>query len=205
MKKIIITVTFLLVSIIINAQKDELLIAFENSYTNEHNQELNKALENLEDVYENYETNYELNLRLGWLSYLTENNNDSEKYYSTAMKLKPLALDAIYGHILPLLQQEKYNDVISLAEKALTVAPNDSRAEYYIGLANYYKKDYIKAENYLEKAINKYPFDLDINLILGWTKYALGKKNEAKVLFQVAQRHSPNNATVKSAIGLINK
>lgn len=205
MKKIIITVTFLLVSIIINAQKDELLIAFESSYTNENNQEFNKALENLNDVYENYETNYELNLRLGWLNYLTENHNDSEKYYATAMKLKPLALDAIYGHILPLLQQEKYNEVISLSEKALTVAPNDSRAEYYIGLANYYKKDYLKAEKYLEKAINKYPFDLDINLMLGWTKFAMGKKNEAKVLFKVAQRHSPNNTAVKSAIELINK
>lgn len=205
MKKIILTVTFLLVSIIINAQKDELLIAFESSYTNEYNLDYNKAIKNLSDVYNDNETNYELNLRLGWLNYLVENHNDSEKYYATAMKLKPLALDAIYGHILPLLQQEKYNDVISLAEKALTIAPNDSRAEYYIGLAYYYKKDYLKSEKYLEKAINKYPFDLDINLMLGWTKFALGKKNEAKVLFKVAQRHSPNNASVKSAIELINK
>lgn len=66
--------------------------------------------------------------------------------------------------------------------------PNDSRAEYYLGLANYYQKDYLKSERYLEKAINQDPFDVDLNLMLGWTKSALGKKNEAKVLFQVAQR-----------------
>ncbi len=66
-------------------------------------------------------------------------------------------------------------------------------------------KSYLKSEKYLEKAINKYPFDLDINLILGWTKLALGKKNEAKTLFLVAQRNSPNNKRVKTAIELINK
>ena len=121
------------------------------------------------------------------------------------MELKPLALEAIYGKILPLIGQEKYNSVIKLSEKALTIAPNDSKAEYFIGLANYHKKNYLKSEKYLEKAINKYPFDLDINLILGWTKFALGKKNEAKSLFQVAQRNSPNNERVKMAIELINK
>jgi hypothetical protein len=41
--------------------------------------------------------------------------------------------------------------------------------------------------------------------MLGWAKFALGKKNEAKALFQVAQRHSPNSAAVKTAIDLINK
>jgi tetratricopeptide (TPR) repeat protein len=205
MKNSIIIVIFLLLSITVNAQKNELLAAFESSYINEQNRQPSKALENLKEVYESFETNYELNLRLGWLSYITENNNDSEKYYAKAMQLKPLALDAIYGYILPLLVEKKYNDVIRFAEKALTISQNDSRAEYYIGLANYYKKKYIEAEKHLEKAINRYPFDLDINLILGWTKFALGKKNEAKVLFQVAQRHSPNSEVVKSAIELINK
>lgn len=205
MKNSIIIVIFLLLSITVNAQKNELLAAFESSYINEQNRQPSKALENLKEVYESFETNYELNLRLGWLSYITENNNDSEKYYAKAMELKPLALDAIYGYILPLLVEKKYNDVIRFAEKALTISQNDSRAEYYIGLANYYKKKYIEAEKHLEKAINRYPFDLDINLILGWTKFALGKKNEAKVLFQVAQRHSPNSEVVKSAIELINK
>ena len=205
MKKIILTTAFLFVLTIINAQKNELLNAFEQSQINEKNHDYSKAAYDLESIYLKYMSNYEVNLRLGWLKYSSGDLKESDNYYTKAMELKPLALEAIYGKILPLLGQEKYNSVIKLSEKALTIAPNDSKAEYFIGLANYHKKNYLKSEKYLEKAINKYPFDLDINLILGWTKFALGKKNEAKSLFQVAQRNSPNNERVKMAIELINK
>ncbi len=205
MKKIIFTTAFLFVLTIINAQTNELLNAFEQSYSNEKNQEYTKAAYDLESIYLKYTSNYEINLRLGWLKNSSEDLKESENYYTIAMELKPLAIEAIYGKILPLIGQEKYNSVIKLSEKALTIEPNDTKAEYFIGLANYYKKNYLKSEKYLEKAINKYPFDLDINLMLGWTKFALGKKNEAKSLFQVAQRNSPNNRRVKMAIDLINK
>ena len=205
MKKIIFTTTFLFIITIINAQQNELLTAFEASYTNEKNLEYAKAAYDLESIYLKYMSNYEINLRLGRLKNSSGDLKESENYYTKAMELKPLAIEAMYGKILPLIGQEKYNSVIKLSEKALTIEPNDTKAEYFIGLANYHKKNYLKSEKYLEKAINKYPFDLDINLMLGWTKFALGKKNEAKSLFQVAQRNSPNNRRVKTAIELINK
>ena len=205
MNKIVLTTAFIFILSIVNAQKNELLNAFEKSYSNEISQEYSKAAQHLEALYQANSSNYELNLRLGWLRYLSGNLQESENYYTKAMKLKPLALEAIYGKILPILAQQNYVNVMLLAEQALLIAPNDSKAEYYIGVANYYKKEYLKSEKYLEKAINKYPFDLDLNLMLGWTKFALGKKNEAKALFQIAERHSPNNIRVKTAIELINK
>jgi len=205
MKKAILTSTFLLILTIINAQKNELLSAFEESYKIEKNQEYSNAARDLEAIYLKYISNYEINLRLGWLRNLSGDLKLSINYYSKAMELKPLAIEAIYGKILPLIGQGKYNKVIQLAKKALVIAPNDSKAEYYMGLGYYYEKNYLKSEKYLEKAINKYPFDLDINLMLGWTKLALGKKNEAKSLFLVAQRNSPDSRRVKTAIELINK
>jgi len=205
MKKAILTSTFLLILTIINAQKNELLSAFEESYKIEKNQEYSNAARDLEAIYLKYISNYEINLRLGWLRNSSGDLKLSINYYSKAMELKPLAIEAIYGKILPLIGQGKYNKVIQLAKKALVIAPNDSKAEYYMGLGYYYEKNYLKSEKYLEKAINKYPFDLDINLMLGWTKLALGKKNEAKSLFLVAQRNSPDNRRVKTAIELINK
>ncbi|MDP3352914.1 MAG: tetratricopeptide repeat protein [Flavobacteriaceae bacterium] len=205
MKKLLIS--FLIIAGIndLNAQNGELLSVFEKSYTLEYNLEYGKAIASFESVYSKYQSNFETNLRLGWLHYLAGNFKDADKYYSKAVELKPLALEAIYGNILPLLAQGKYNEVLILSNKALSIAPNDSRAEYYIGVVSYYQKDYTKSERFLEKAINKYPFDVDINLMLGWTKFALGKKNEAKVLFQVAQRHSPNSVAVKTALDAINK
>jgi len=205
MKKLLITTSLLLMFVFANAQGNKLLTAFEESYTYETNLEYAKAATTLEKEYLNYLSNYEINLRLGWLRYSAGDFKYSENYYTKALELKPLSLEAIYGKILPLLEQQKYNNIIKLSEKALSIAPNDSRAEYFIGLASYYKKDYVKSEKYLEKAINKYPFDLDINLMLGWTKFALGKKNEAKSLFLVAQRKSPKNLRVKTALDLINK
>jgi len=205
MKKAILTSTFLFILTIINAQKNELLSAFEESYKFEKNQEYSNAARDLESIYLKYISNYEINLRLGWLRNSSGDLKLSINYYSKAMELKPLAIEAIYGKILPLIGQGKYNKVIQLAKKALVIAPNDSKAEYYMGLGYYYEKNYLKSEKYLEKAINKYPFDLDINLMLGWTKLALGKKNEAKSLFLVAQRNSPDSRRVKTAIELINK
>jgi len=205
MKKAILTSTFLFILTIINAQKNELLSAFEESYKFEKNQEYSNAARDLESIYLKYISNYEINLRLGWLRNSSGDLKLSINYYSKAMELKPLAIEAIYGKILPLIGQGKYNKVIQLAKKALVIAPNDSKAEYYMGLGYYYEKNYLKSEKYLEKAINKYPFDLDINLMLGWTKLALGKKNEAKSLFLVAQRNSPDNRRVKTAMDLINK
>jgi len=205
MKKLLLTSILLSIITIINAQNKELLTAFKQSYSNEKNKEYAKAAHDLEVIYLNHISNYEVNLRLGWLKNLSGDLKDSENYYSKAIELKPLALEALYGKILPLIGQEKYSKVIQLSEKALSIAPNDSKAEYFIGLANYYKKSYLKSEKYLEKAINKYPFDLDINLMLGWTKLALGKKNEAKSLFLIAQRNSPDNNRVKTAMDLINK
>jgi tetratricopeptide (TPR) repeat protein len=205
MKHFIITFSFLATIFSANAQNGELLSAFEKSYLYEKNQEYTKAVASISGVYNKYQTNFETNLRLGWLHYLSGNLKESNNYYAKAIELKPMALEAIYGNMLPLLAQGKYNEIVNLANKAISIAPNDSRAEYYIGVASYYQKDYLKSERFLEKAINQYPFDLDLNLMLGWAKFALGKKNEAKALFHVAQRHSPNSAAVKTAIDLINK
>lgn len=205
MKKLIISTVLLFTIIYANAQGNRLLTAFEESYAFEANLEYVKAATTLEKEYLNYISNYEINLRLGWLRYSAGDYKYSGEYYTKALELKPLSLEAIYGKVLPLIEQQKYKDIIKLSEKALEIAPNDSRAEYFIGLASYYKKDYVKSEKYLEKAINKYPFDLDINLMLGWTKFALGKKNEAKSLFLVAQRNSPKNMRVKNALDVINK
>lgn len=205
MKKILIASLIIFQFTIGNAQQNNLLSAFETSYSHQANLDYHKALEALQKVHPNNLVNYELNLRLGWLSYMLGDFIKSEGYYTKAIELKPLSLEALNGKILPLLAQQKYDEVIKLSEKSLSISPNNSKAEYYIGVSNYYLKDYMKSEKYLEKAINKYPFNLDINLMLGWTKFALGKKNEAKVLFLVAQRNSPQNESVISAIALINK
>ncbi len=205
MTKIIFSGILLLITNLVMSQNNELLKAFDQSYIHEKNLEYDKAANDLESIYLKYISNYEINLRLGWLRYSSGDFKQSENYYSKAIELKPLALEAIYGKILPMIAEGKYNKVSRLANKALEIAPNDSKAEYYIGLSEYYEKNYSKAEKYLEKAINKYPFDLDILLMMGWTKFALGKKNEAKSLFLVAQRNSPQNLRVKSALDLINK
>lgn len=205
MKKLLLTGFILFQFTIGSAQQKNLLSAFEASYAFQANLEYENAFDVLQKVYPDNLINYELNLRLGWLSYMLGEFNRSEAYYTKALEIKPLSLEALNGKILPLLAKQKYNDVIKLSEKSLSISPNNSKAEYYIGVANYYLKDYVKSEKYLEKAINKFPFNLDINLMLGWTKFAMGKKNEAKVLFMVAQRNSPHNPSVITAIDLINK
>ncbi|MDD3568011.1 MAG: tetratricopeptide repeat protein [Bacteroidales bacterium] len=181
--------------------QDEIVMAFKESYALEQKGDFNLAAEKLLRVYQ--ADSYELSLRIGWLYYLAGNLKESENYYGKAISLRPYALEPKLGMAYPLSAQAKWNELIVLYNKILEIDPQNTLVNYRMGLIYYNRQEYEKADGYLERVINLYPFDYDTIILLAWNKVALQKYREAKVLFNKALMHSPDDASATEGLKLI--
>ena len=163
--------------------------------------EYKKAADIIKTVYSN--DSYEINLRLGWLEYNAGLFNESAAHYQRALNLKPYSEEAKFGLIYPKAAQGKWTEVINLYNKILKISPNNTTANYRLGLIYYGKKDYQKALKLFEKVVNLYPFNYDGLLMYAWTNFMLGKTKEAKILFNKVLMLSPDDESAKEGLNLI--
>jgi tetratricopeptide (TPR) repeat protein len=181
--------------------QDEIIAAFKDSYALEQKSEFVKAADRLNKVYQ--ADSYEVNLRLGWLNYLAGRLKESVDFYGKAIALKPYAVEPKLGMAYPLSAQAKWDELLSLYNKIIEVDPQNSLVNYRLGLIYYNRQNFEKADTYLEKVINLYPFDYDTIILLAWNKLALQKFKEAKVLFNKALMYNPDDASAKEGLKLI--
>lgn len=175
--------------------------AFSKSYAFESRGNFTDAITTLKGIYQ--EDSYEINVRLGWVSYLAGQFTESSAYYQKAIKLKPYAIEARIGFANPASALGNWDQVIAQYNEVLTIDLQNTTANYRMGSIYYGRKDYAKAEKYLEKVINLYPFDYDSMVLYAWTNYRLGKLREAQVLFNKALLIRPNDTSAKEGLGLI--
>lgn len=174
---------------------------FYKSYDLEKASNYTAAIAELKKVYR--ADDYFVNIRLGWLNYLSKNNTESLKYYQNAIKLKPQAVEAKFGCVKPLSAMEQWTSVEEQYLAILRVDPNNTRASYWLGIIYYNRKAYSKSDRMFEKVVSLYPLDFDSVIMLAWTKYRLGKKAEAKTLFNHALTLMPNDKDALSGLKLI--
>ena len=165
--------------------------AFYKSYDAERSNKYSLAINELKKVY-NAE-DYFANIRLGWLHYLVK-QHDSAKEYS---------IEARFGLIKPLSAQEDWAGVKEQYLEILKIAPQNTLANYWLGVIFYNAADYTQAEKRFEKVVNLYPLDYDSVVILGWTKLNLGKYQEAKVMFEHALTLKPGDESSLEGLKLI--
>ncbi len=175
--------------------------AFANSYTYEKNKEYSTAITEILSVYN--ENSYETNIRLGWLYYENGSYTTSAQYYAKAIVLMPYSIEARLGYILPEKALGNSDLVKAAYEAILKIDPQNSYANYNLGLIFYNNKDYQTAYTYLEKVVNMYPFDYDITLLYAWTNFQMGKLKEAKILFTKVLLISPADASATQGLSLI--
>ena len=72
-----------------------------------------------------------------------------------------------------------------------------------MGSIYYGRRDFAKAEKYLEKVVNLYPFDYDSMVLFAWTNLKLGKLREAQVLFNKVLLNKPRDASALEGLSLI--
>lgn len=199
--KKLIVVVLILSSYFASAQDNAVITAFTESYAFETNTQYAKAIESITKVYQ--ADSYEMNLRLGWLNYMLGQHIQATDYYQKAITLKPLSEEARLGNVLPLSLLGNWDQVIQTYKKILELNPANTTVNYRLGLIYYNRKDYITAENYLQKVVNLYPFGYDGILMLAWTFFQEGKLREAKVLFNKVLMLSPSDTSATEGLSLI--
>jgi tetratricopeptide (TPR) repeat protein len=175
--------------------------AFESSYIYEKGAQYQLAINKLKAVYD--ANSYELNLRLGYVCYEAALYREAERYYKKAIDLKPNSIEAKLGLVYPLAALTSWDTVRMQYEAIIKIDPNNSTANYRLGLVYYYKADYKTALPYFEKVNTLYPFDYDNNLMYAWTNLKLGNKVLAKTLFNTALMYKPNDASAMEGLKAI--
>jgi tetratricopeptide (TPR) repeat protein len=181
--------------------QNNIIDAFKQSYDLENSGNLKAAADRLKTVYQ--ADGYEINLRLGWLSYQGGQLKESIDYYQKAVNLKPYAIEPKLGLALPLSMQGNWDQIIGLYQKILQTDPQNSLVNYRMGLIYYNQGNYDKADPYIEKVVNLYPFDYDGLLLLAWNKLNLQKTRESKVLFQKVLMNNPGDESAIEGLKLI--
>jgi tetratricopeptide (TPR) repeat protein len=174
-----------------NAQTN-IIKAFEESYRLESLGRISQAIDKIKSVYS--EDSYEINLRLGWLNYENGLFKESIANYKRALSLMPYSEEAKFGLILPTTAIGQWDNVIDIYNQILENSPNNTTANYRLGLIHYGKEDYQKAYNYFKKVVDLYPFGYDGLIIFAQTNYKLGKYREAKILFNKVLMLYPKDA-----------
>ena len=193
----------------INAQNgasvngDDVITAFKESYLYESKGQFSDAINSLTKVYD--KNSYEINLRLGWLSYLNKQYQESVQYYQNAISLMPYSIEAKLGIVNPAAVLEDWTKVTEQYISILSIDPNNSSVNYKLGMIYYYKPDYATAYKYFEKVVNMYPFDYSGTLMFAWTNYQLGKTREAEVLFNKVLLISPEDKSAFEGLALLKK
>lgn len=175
--------------------------AFAKSQEYEGRGNFTDAIASIKTIYQ--EDSYEINLRLGWVTYLNGSFTESAAYYQKAINLKPYAIEPKFGYIYPASALGNWDPVISQYNEILAIDPQNTLANYRMGSIYYGRKDYAKAEKYLEKVINLYPFDYDSMLLYAWTNYKLGKLREAQVMFNKVLLNKPKDTSAAEGLSLI--
>lgn len=175
--------------------------AFNASYDLEYYGEYAKAAEAIKKGYD--DKSYEINMRAGWLHYLAGLNIESQQYYKKAITLKPGSIEAKFGFIYPTLVLGNVDQVIEQYKNILKIDPQNTIANYRMGLIYYEKKDFQFAYNYFDKVVNLIPMGYDALLMYAWTNYQLGKLKEAKTLFKQTLLISPSSESALEGMSLL--
>jgi tetratricopeptide (TPR) repeat protein len=178
----------------------EIRDGYHKSYRYEKAQNYPDAIKALAPIVAAYPQGYTVNLRLGWLNYLNGGFATARAHYQAAIKTAPDSLEAKLGHTLPLLAQEKWEEVESLTKQILRVDPANYTANLRLAFVSRLQKKFEAAEAILNGMLALYPTDISLLTELGFIKLAKDNKAEAKRLFNDVVTLDPENVTAKAQL-----
>lgn len=180
------------------SQESAIQKAFSVSYQYEYLGKPDLAIAEIKAVHQ--ASSYETNIRLGWLYYSAKNYNESVKYYRAATDLMKMSIEARSGYVLPLSALGKWDEVIAVYKEILAIEKYNSKVNYSLASIYYYRKDYTTAKQYIDNALNVYPFDYDIVILAAWTYQMSGKRESARSLFERALLLRPQDASASEGL-----
>lgn len=201
LKKVMISILVVMAINSFSQNDNSVQKAFASSYQQEQDGEYSEAINILKNIYD--EDSYEINLRLGWLHYLSGLFSESAPYYLKCIQLKPLSIEARLGIVNPAAAMGNWTQVENTYNDILAMDPENSTANYRLGVIYYGKAEYKMALKYFERLLNHYPFDYDAIIMSAWTYFKMGEMRKAKVLFNKALLNQPNDKSALEGLSLI--
>ena len=135
--------------------------AFFRSIAAETASNFDDAIDALDDVDLDGPAGYFIHVRLGWLSYLKGEFEKSAESYRTAIKVNRESTEARVGLMLPLMAEEQYEEVVTVARKTLSIAPNNYLASLRLAFALRMLEQYEESVEETGRLIERLPTDLD--------------------------------------------
>ena len=132
-------------------------------------------------------------LRHGWLSYLRGNHSQSIKDYKKAISLNSKSLDALLGVMLPLIAQQRWNETLSYANKALNVAPWNYYAHIRLMAAEEGLRKWDTLVKHAQKVYERYPSDATVLVFLARAYRWQGKSKDARKIYQQVVERIPGH------------
>lgn len=114
----------------------------------------------------------------------------------------PYADEPKFGYIFPLSALGSWDKVISVYNEILVNSPHNTKAMYYLGTIYYNRGQFDKAIQNFKQIVDLYPFDYDGLLMYAWSNLQLGKKKDAKILFQKVLLNKPKDASALEGLAL---
>ena len=170
---------------------------FESSYALEEKQNYTDAIAILKNLDLN---DYAVNLRLGWLYYLAGDCQQSSIYYGKAFSIQPKAIEALLGSTYCLSAMGNTTQLLVQYEKVLDLDSKNYTGNYYLASIYFEQKKFSKSLSYAKTIHELYPFDYDVNYLLGQIYLSLGKLGDAKFHYYEALKYYPSNKQLKELI-----
>lgn len=172
-----------------------------NAFYNSYNLEATGNYLGAAKEIENLNTKgYEAYYRLGYLYYLQKQYPQSVNAYRKAISVQKTTIEARTALVKTLSAMENYEEVLKVYQEILTIDPQHSTSNYWIAVTYFYKKEYNKSSEHLDRILKNYPFDYDANLLQAQVMLARGKMIEAKQFYQKAHLYNPSNKEIEKII-----
>jgi tetratricopeptide (TPR) repeat protein len=205
MKKLISTLSFLMVlgvgllgaSAAIGAEVPDLYRA---SYQAEARGDYAGALGKLREIRKAAGASYFASLRTGWLAYLAADFTTAEVNYRDAARAKPKAVEAKIGLTLVLFAAQKWRPLEVACKQVLADDAKQPTVRSRLAAAYYNLGNFPDAAAGYRKLVEEYPGELDYQTGLGWAMLRLGKREEARKIFEAVLAVSPDNPNAKEGI-----
>jgi tetratricopeptide (TPR) repeat protein len=179
------------------ARADESARLYRESYRLEAQRDYRGALARIESV-RGRSRSYFATLRGAWLAYLLADHRSSAAGYRAAAALAPRAIEPRLGLTLPLLAARRWRELERACREALGLDPKSAVARARLAHAQYSLGNYPDAAGEYRRLVADYPSELDHQTGLAWALARMGRRDEARRLFEAVLAVSPDNASARA-------
>jgi tetratricopeptide (TPR) repeat protein len=176
--------------------------AWSRSLAAEQAGRLEAALSALDALPQPQHSSYAALFRRGWLHYRLAHHEQALIAYKAASLLNPRSIEARLAMLLPLMAQERWDEVVVIAEQVLRRDPDDYLALSRLAFAKFNSQHFPEAEAVYRRVVELYPSDLEMRAGLGWAVLRMGKQPEAAALFREVLDLSPEHESAKAGLQL---